>query len=99
MKKGVLIRHLVLPELLTDTKNILRWIKDKLGEQAFVSLMCQYTPMFYAGKYEEINRKLDEWEYDLVIDYFFEIGLENGFVQEHSSATSDYTPDFNLSGV
>jgi len=99
MQKGVLIRHLILPELLDDSKKILRWIKDNLGEQAYVSLMCQYTPMFNAGKYEEINRKLDEWEYDLIIDYFFKIGLENGFVQEHSSATSDYVPDFDLSGI
>lgn len=99
IQKGVLIRHLVLPELLDDSKKILRWIKYNLGEQAYVSLMCQYTPMFNAFKYEEINRTLDEWEYDLIIDYFFEIGLENGFVQEHSSATSDYVPDFNLSGV
>lgn len=99
MKKGVLIRHLVLPDLLDDTKKILKWIKDNLGEQAFVSLMCQYTPLFNASKSEQINRKLDEWEYDLIIDYFFEIGLENGFVQEHSSATSDYVPDFDLSGL
>jgi putative pyruvate formate lyase activating enzyme len=86
MQKGVLIRHLILPELLDDSKKILRWIKDNLGKQAYVSLMCQYTPMFNANKYEEINRKLDEWEYDLIIDYFFKIGLENGFIQEHSSA-------------
>ena len=99
MQKGVLIRHLILPELLDDSKRILRWIKDNLGEHAYVSLMCQYTPMFSASKYDEINRKLDEWEYDLVIDCFFEIGLENGFVQEHSSATSDYIPDFDLTGI
>ncbi|KUO74077.1 MAG: radical SAM protein [Clostridia bacterium BRH_c25] len=99
MQKGVLIRHLILPELLNDSKIILRWIKDTLGEQAYVSLMCQYTPMFNAGKHEEINRKLEGWEYDLIIDYFFKLGLENGFVQEHSSATGDYVPDFDLSGI
>jgi putative pyruvate formate lyase activating enzyme len=99
MKKGVLIRHLILPELLGDSKKILNWIKDNLGKQAYVSLMCQYTPMFNAYKHEEINRKLEEWEYDLVIDHFFKIGLENGFVQEHSSATNDYVPDFDLTGI
>lgn len=99
IQKGVLIRHLILPELLDDSKKILKWIKDSFGKQAYVSLMCQYTPMFNAGKFEEINRKLDEWEYDLIIDYFFKIGLENGFVQEHSSATDDYVPDFDLSGI
>lgn len=99
MRKGVLIRHLVLPELLEDSKRILRWIKDNLGEQAYVSLMCQYIPMYNANRHEEINRKLDDWEYDLIIDYFFKIGLENGFVQEHSSAASDYVPDFDLRGI
>lgn len=99
MQKGVLIRHLVLPDLLDDSKKILRWIKDTLGEQAYVSLMCQYTPMFDAAKHEEINRKLEDWEYDLIIDYFFKIGLEFGYVQELSSAASNYIPHFNLSGV
>ena len=99
MQKGVLIRHLILPDLLADSKKILKWIKDNLGEQAYVSLMCQYVPMFNACEYEEINRKLEEWEYDLVIAYFFKIGLENGFVQEASSATSDFVPVFDLSGI
>ena len=99
MQKGVLIRHLVLPELHADSKRILKWIRDNLGDQAYVSLMCQYTPMYGACKYEEINRRLEDWEYDLVIDYFFEIGLENGFVQDFTSATEDYTPDFDLSGI
>ncbi|HYE83452.1 MAG TPA: radical SAM protein [Clostridia bacterium] len=99
MQKGILVRHLVLPELLPDSKKILNWIKDNLGEQTYVSLMCQYIPMFNAGGYEEINRRLEEWEYDLIIDYFFKIGLENGFVQEHSSAETDYVPDFDLSGI
>jgi len=99
MKRGVLIRHLILPDLFNDSKKILEWIKDNFGSHAFVSLMCQYTPMFNAGKYDEINRKLDEWEYDLVIDYFFKLGLENGFIQEHSSATDEFTPEFDLEGI
>ena len=99
MRKGVLIRHLVLPELLEDSKKILKWIRDNLGKEAYISLMCQYTPMYNAHKYEEINRKLEDWEYDLIIDYFFELGLENGFVQEQSSAETDYVPDFDLSGI
>lgn len=99
MQKGVIIRHLVLPDLMSDSKKILGWIKDNLGKQAFVSLMCQYTPMFNADKYEEINRKLEDWEYEVVIDYFFKIGLENGFIQDNSSATGDYVPDFDLTGI
>lgn len=99
MKKGLLIRHLILPELLEDSKEILSWVKDNLGKQSYVSLMCQYTPMFDAYKHEEINRRLEEWEYDFIIAHFFKIGLENGFVQEHSSATEAYVPDFDLTGI
>lgn len=99
IEKGVLIRHLILPDLLEDSKKILDWIKDNLGAKAYVSLMCQYIPLYKASSYEEINRKLEDWEYDLIIDHFFKIGLENGFVQEHSSAESDYVPDFDLTGI
>lgn len=99
MKKGVLIRHMIMPELLGDSKSILYWIWDALGNKAYVSLMCQYTPMYNAERYEEINRKLDDWEYEYIIDYFFKLGLENGFVQDFSSATADYVPSFDLLGV
>lgn len=99
IKKGVIIRHLILPDLLGDSKRILEWIRDNIGNKAYISLMCQYIPMFNADKYEEINRKLDEWEYDMIIDYFFKIGLENGFIQEQSSAESSYIPDFDLKGI
>lgn len=99
MKRGVLIRHMVMPELLSDSKNILRWIKDNLSKDVYVSLMCQYTPMFRACEFEEINRRLDDWEYEYIVDYFFKLGLENGFVQDYSSAVTDYVPDFDLTGV
>ncbi len=99
IKKGVLIRHMIMPELLGDSKNILHWIRDSLGEKTYVSLMCQYTPMYNADKHEEINRKLDDWEYEYIIDYFFKLGLENGFVQDFSSAVTDYVPSFDLKGV
>jgi putative pyruvate formate lyase activating enzyme len=99
MKKGVLIRHMVMPDLLQDSKSIIRWISEELGHQAYVSLMCQYTPMYKASQYEEINRRLEDWEYEYIVDYFFRQGLENGYVQDYSSATTDYVPSFDLSGV
>ncbi|MGE5631314.1 MAG: radical SAM protein [Caulobacteraceae bacterium] len=99
MQKGVIIRHLILPDLLEDSKKILSWIKDNLGAETYVSLMGQYTPLYDAARFEEINRKLEDWEYEFIIDYFFKIGLENGFVQELDSACSDYVPDFDFSGI
>ena len=99
MNKGVLIRHMIMPDLLGDSKNILRWIKNEFGIKVYVSIMCQYTPMYNANQFEEINRKLDEWEYEYIIAFFFKLGLKNGYMQDYSSATTEYVPSFDLSGV
>lgn len=99
IKKGLIIRHLILPGLGSDSKNIFKWIRENIGKYTYVSIMCQYTPMYRAFAYEEINRKINSSEYEEVLSHFFEAGLENGFMQEPESASSDYTPDFDLSGV
>jgi putative pyruvate formate lyase activating enzyme len=99
IKKGVIIRHLILPGLSSDSKKIFEWIRKNIGKYAYISIMCQYTPMHKSFAYEEINRKIDAVEYEEVLNHFFEAGLENGFMQEPDSATSDYTPDFDLSGI
>lgn len=99
MKKGLILRHLVLPGHYKDSFQILNWIREHLGEETFVSLMSQYTPMHRAKEIKALSRKLTTFEYEKVVDHFFEIGLKNGFMQKRSSATSDYTPDFDLSGV
>ena len=99
IQKGIIIRHLVLPGQYKDSFLVLNWIKENLGEETFVSLMSQYTPMHQAKEIKALSRKLTTFEYDKVVDHFFEIGLKNGFMQKRSSATSDYTPAFDLSGV
>jgi len=99
IQKGLVIRHLLLPGLVEDSKKVLKWIKDNLPLEIPISLMAQYTPVYKANTIESLNRKITEKEYNKIIDYFFDIGLENGFVQDHESATSDYTPDFDLQGL
>ena len=99
MQKGIIIRHLVLPGQYKDSFQVLNWIRKHLGEETFVSLMSQYTPMHKAKEIKALSRKLTTFEYDKVVDHFFEIGLKNGFMQKRSSATSEYTPAFDLSGV
>lgn len=99
MQKGLIIRHLVLPGQYKDSMKILDWVKENLGKDTFVSLMSQYTPMHKAREIKALSRKLTTFEYDKVVDHFFEIGLKNGFMQKRSSATSEYTPIFDLSGV
>lgn len=99
IKKGVIIRHMVLPNCINDSFKVLEWIKNNLGEDVIVSVMGQYTPYFNASKFPEINRKLKPVEYKLVINYFNKLGLKNGFMQSLDSADENYIPPFNLEGV
>ncbi len=99
LKKGVIIRHMVLPSHREDSYNVLNGIKANFGSKAYVSLLRQYTPAYRAANYPEINRKLMSMEYTKVIDYFFEIGLKNGYMQQKTSADSKFTPIFDLSGL
>ena len=99
LQKGLLLRHLILPGQYRDSMRILDWVRASLGEETLVSLMSQYTPLYRAKEIKALSRKLTTFEYEKVIDYFFEIGLKNGFMQKRSSATGEYTPTFDLSGV
>ncbi len=98
MKKGTVIRHLVLPGKLDNTKQVLRRIKWDF-EDAYVSLMAQYTPMGRAYDYPDIDRKLTREEYAEAVEYMEYLGIENGFTQELTSAVKTFTPDFDLTGV
>lgn len=99
IKKGLIIRHLVLPSNVSDSKKILLWIKESLSDDVYISIMSQYVPCGSAAEFKEINRRLTTAEYEKVIDYFFEIGLKNGFMQERSSAKTVFIPDFDGTGV
>lgn len=99
IKRGLIIRHLVLPSNTDQSKKILSWIKNNLPNDTYVSLMSQYTPYGNAHSFKEINRRLTTAEYSKVIDHFFDIGLKNGFMQERSSAHTDFIPKFDGTGV
>lgn len=94
IQKGVIIRHLVLPGFTEDSKRILDWIA-KQNKNAFVSLMSQYFPARIDAAFPQLNRRLFKHEYQSVLDYFFNVGLHNGFMQDAASATADYLPDFD----
>lgn len=98
MQKGMIIRHLVLPKNTDQSIKILRWIKDKLPIDTYISLMSQYVP-YVKTEYKELNRRIVTAEYQKVIDEFERLGFENGFMQERSSAQTDFIPKFDLSGV
>ena len=99
IKKGVIIRHLILPENLENTYKVIDWVAStfKKGEVLF-SLMSQYTP-YRELPFPELNRKLTKKEYILARNYMIKKGLSHGFVQELSSAKEEYTPAFDLTGV
>lgn len=94
IKKGAIIRHLMLPGLLFDSKKILDYIHKTFGNNVYISLMNQYTPMFKASNYPEINRKLNEKHYDSIIDYALDLGIKNAFIQESESSSEEFVPDF-----
>lgn len=98
MQKGLIIRHLVLPKNTDQSFKILRWIKDNLPIDTYISLMSQYVP-YVKTEYKELNRRIVTAEYQKVIDEFERLGFENGFMQERSSAQTDFIPKFDLSGV
>ncbi len=100
MKKGMIVRHMVLPGGIKDACAVLEWLKENLPlDNVWVSVMSQYTPFYKSGEYPEIHRRLNQKEYNAVLDALDSLEIENGFVQELSSAKEEYTPDFCLQGV
>ncbi len=98
LKKGVIIRHLVLPNAMKNTKYVLEQIA-KIDSSLYVSLMCQYFPTQAVQYHPTLSRRLTQDEYDIVTEYFFDAGLKNGYSQELSSATEEYVPDFDLTSL
>lgn len=99
MKKGLIVRHLILPRNTAQSIKALTWIHENLPEGTLVSLMCQYTPCGELENFPELQRRLTRREYEKVVDQMLELGLTGGYLQELSSAKEEYIPPFDLSGV
>ena len=99
IKKGVVVRQLLLPGQLKDAKRIIKYLHDTYGNQIFLSLMSQYTPLAHVSDFPELNRKVDKRTYERYVDYAIEIGVENGYIQEGDVAEESFIPDFNGEGV
>lgn len=99
VKQGVIVRQLLLPGQLSDAKQIVKYLHDTYGEQIYLSLMSQYTPLAHVEKYPELNRKVDRRTYDRYVDYAIAIGVENGYIQEEDVAEESFIPAFNGEGV
>lgn len=99
MEQGVIIRHLVLPGQLENSKKVIDWVKENFNEgEVLFSLMSQFTPNGICKK-DELHRRLTREEYDEISEYLYNSGIEDGFMQELSSAKEEYTPPFDLTGV
>ncbi|MBO4501062.1 MAG: hypothetical protein J5760_02370, partial [Clostridia bacterium] len=97
--KGLLVRHLVLPGARRDSFAVLDGLSALLPRESFLlSLMSQFTPTPACENYPEINRKITSFEYSSVASYAKKLGME-GFMQERSSASGDFVPPFDLTGV
>ncbi len=94
MKKGLVIRHLILPNAIENTKGVLRWIRENIGKNVWLSLMSQYTPLWKASLYPEINRKIIKEEYEEVLNFATKLGFENILFQDLASAKETFIPDF-----
>ena len=95
--KGVIIRHLVLPNNIENSKKVLKWIYDNLDRRIYVSVMTQYFPTYKAKEFKEINRKLSKTEYNEIEKYIYELGIENGYMQDFSEENEEqYVPKWNF---
>ena len=97
--KGVVVRHLVLPGYVEDSKRVIKYLYETYKNDIYISILSQFTPLEGLENYPEINRKLTEEEYDEVVDYAIELGVENGFIQEGDVAKESFIPDFDGQGV
>ena len=96
IQKGLIIRHLVLPNNIENSEKILRWIKSNINEEVYISIMAQYFPSYKAKQMNDINRKLSEEEYAKIEDLVYELYIKNGYMQELVEHEEEYVPDFNL---
>ena len=97
--RGTIVRHLTLPGCMEDSMQILKYLHETYGDTIYISIMNQFTPLSNLEKYPELNRKITDEEYETLVDYAIEIGIENGFVQEGDTAEESFIPAFDCEGV
>lgn len=96
IQKGLIIRHLVLPNHLQNTKQVLKWIKKNVPSEVYISIMAQYFPEYKAQERTDINRKLTVEEYEEIEHYISKIDLKNGYMQDLEEDEKKYVPKWNV---
>lgn len=99
LKKGLIVRHLVLPGRTSDSKNIIKYLYNTYGDNIFISIMNQYTPLKQVKHIDELNKTVTEHEYQDLIDYACCLGVSNAFIQEGDTQQESFIPEFDLTGI
>lgn len=94
MKRGVIVRHMILPGHTKDSRKVIERLYKTYGDDIYISIMNQYTPLPQMKNFPEINRRITAREYDKVVDYAISLGIENAFIQEGETAKESFIPDF-----
>ena len=95
MKKGVIVRHLLLPNHIDDSKKVIKYLYDTYKDGIYISIMNQYTPVRKIDKYKELNNTVTDSEYDKLINYACDLGITKAFIQEGETCKESFIPDFN----
>ena len=96
---GTIVRHLTLPGCMADSMQFLKYLHETYGDMIYISIMNQFTPLSNLEKYPELNRRITDVEYETLVDYAIDIGIENGFIQEGNTAEESFIPAFDCEGV
>ena len=99
MKKGVIVRHLLLPGHVRNSKKVLEYLYGTYDDQIYISLMSQYTPMPAMKDDPQLSRKVTDREYDRLLDHAISLGVTNCFIQEGETAKESFIPEFNGEGI
>lgn len=99
IRSGVIVRHMVLPGKKEESKEILRYLHGEYGNGIYISIMSQYTPFADAKKYPELSRSVGKREYEAVLDFAIQIGIEHAFIQEGNAARESFVPTFDGEGL
>lgn len=101
MRRGVIVRHLLLPGKVSEAQEIVRYLYEKYGDSIYLSLMNQYTPLptLDKEKYPELSRRVTTYEYEKLVNFAIDLGVEHAFIQEGKTAKESFIPPFTLEGV
>jgi len=99
MKKGMIVRHMLIPKHVYDAKKIFEYLYKTYGDNVTYSIMSQYTPMSHFDDYPELNRTVTQKEYNSLLDFCIELGIENAYIQDPGTACESFVPSFDNTGV